>query len=315
MSKKSTYLLGILLTILIGSLLHWYFCCNVCCEKQSCTSDVTSQEVKKDDLEKPNIKEPTHFPFRINDANGDFAFSLEESFNFNESSFSIRDSISGNLNNGILKIKEYLDANGNKRFNITGYYTSNETNNSAFPNLGMARANAVKNHMVSQGISARLINTFGELKEDMQSDKNGVLFGPLYFDIFTRTEASTANDEALKVACEAIKENPLMFYFKTGEFHINLTPEQKQKFAEISRCVDKLGFKISVVGHTDSTGNIDTNMILGQNRANEAKKDLINFGILEENIVTSSKGQTLPIADNATEEGRAKNRRIVVTIN
>ncbi|CAL2102275.1 Outer membrane protein A precursor [Tenacibaculum sp. 190130A14a] len=315
MSKKSTYLLGILLTILIGSLLYWFFCCSICCEKQTCSSDTNSQEVVTDDLGKSNTKEPTFIPFQIKDANGDFTFSLNENFNFDKSNFRIKDSISEALKKGVLKIKEYLDINGNKRFNITGYFTSNEKNNSAFPNLGLARANSVKNYMISQGVSSKLINTYGELKEDMNSNENGVLLGPLSYEIFTRTEASVANDEALKEACEAIKENPLMFYFKTGEFHINLTPEQKQKFAEISRCVDKFGLKISVVGHTDSTGNANTNMILGQNRANEAKKDLINFGILEENIITSSKGQTAPIADNTTEEGRSKNRRIVVTIN
>ena len=315
MSKKSTYLLGIVLTIVIGSFLYWYLCCSICCKKQGCKVKETPQEVIKDDLGKPNVKEPTFFPFSIKDANGDFNFSIDESFNFNESSFSIRDSISGNLNNGILKIKEYLDANGDKRFNITGYYTSDETNNSAFPNLGLARANSVKNHMVSQGISSRLINTYGELKDDMYADENGVLFGPLAFNVFTRTEASAANDEALKNACEAIKENPLMLYFKTGSAHINLTTEQRQKFANISRCVDKLGLTIQVVGHTDNTGNADSNLQLGQKRADFVKTYLVRNGILQENIETSSQGQNDPIADNATEEGRAKNRRIVVTIN
>ncbi len=315
MSKKSTYLLGIVLTIIIGSLLYWYLCCNICCDKQGCKVKETPQEVVKDDLGKPNVKQPTFIPFSIKDANGNFTFSTDENFNFKESSFSIHDSISGNLNNGILKIKEYLDSNGDKRFNIIGYYKSDETNNSAFPNLGLARANSVKNHMVSQGISSRLINTFGELKDDMYADENGVLFGPLAFDVFTRTEASAANDEALKTACEAIKENPLMLYFKTGSAHINLTTEQRQKFANISRCVDKLGLTIQVVGHTDNTGNADANLQLGQKRADFVKDYLIRNGILQENIETSSKGQNEPIADNATEEGKAKNRRIVVTIN
>lgn len=315
MSKKSTYLLGIVLTIVIGSLLYWYLCCSVCCKNQVCNSDINPQEVLKDDLEKPNVKEPTFIPFSIKDANGDFTFSADESFNFKESSFIIHDSISENLNSGILKIKEYLDSNGEKRFNITGYYKSDETNNSAFPNLGLARANSVKNHMVSQGISSKLINTFGEFKDDMYADKNGVLFGPLNFDVFTRTEASTANDEALKNACETIKENPLMLNFKTGSAHINLTSEQRQKFANISRCVDKLGLKIQVVGHTDNTGNADGNLQLGQKRADFVKEYLQRNGILSENIATSSKGQNEPIADNSTEEGRAKNRRIVVTIN
>lgn len=315
MSKKSTYLLGIVLTIVIGSLLYWYLCCSVCCKNETCKSDKIPQEVLKDDLEKPNVKEPTFIPFSIKDANGDFTFSADESFNFKESSFIIHDSISENLNSGILKVKEYLDSNGQKRFNITGYYKSDETNSSAFPNLGLARANSVKNYMISKGVSSKLINTYGQLNDDIVSDENGVLFGPLNFDIFTRNEESAANDEALKSACKAIQENPLKLYFKTGSAHINLTIDQRQKFANISRCVDKLGLKIQVVGHTDNTGNANANMQLGQKRADFVKSYLVRNGILQENIATSSKGQNEPIADNATEEGRAKNRRIVVTIN
>lgn len=315
MSKKSTYLLGILLTIIIGTLLYWYLCCSICCNKQSCEVNKNEQEVTSDLSTEPDVKEPTFFPFSIKDANGDLSLSFDESFNFEKSKFTILDSISTELNDGIVNIKEYFDANGNKRFNITGFYTSDEINNSAFPNLGLARANSVKNYMVSKGISSKLINIFGELNDEMVADANNVFNGPVKFDVFTRTEESPAKDEELKAACEAIKENPLMLYFKTGAASINLTAEQRQKFADIARCVDKLDLKIQVVGHTDNTGTPEGNMTLGQNRADFVKDYLVSNGILQENIQTSSEGQNQPIADNATEEGRAKNRRIVVTIN
>lgn len=72
---------------------------------------------------------------------------------------------------------------------------------------------------------------------------------------------------------------------------------------------------MQVVGHTDNTGNADKNMTLGQGRADFAKQYLIANGILGDNIEASSKGQTQPIADNNTEEGRTKNTRTVITIN
>ena len=315
MSKKSTYLLGILLTIIIGTLLYWYLCCSVCCKKQTCDVNKTGQGVSQDNIAKPKEKQPTFIPFSIKDANGDLKFSIDESFNFNESSFNIRDSISEKLNNGILKIKKHLDVNGDKRLNITGYFTSNETNSSAFPNLGLARANSIKNHMISKGVSSKLINTFGELKQDIISDENKVFFGPLAFNIFTRTEKSSIKDTALKTTCETIKEKPLMLHFKTGQSQINLTTNQRKKFASISRCIDKLEFTIQVVGYTDNTGNADENIQLGKKRANFVKGYLERNGILSKKIATSSKGQNEPIADNATEKGRAQNRRIVITIN
>ena len=310
MSKKSSYLLGILLTIIIGTFLYWKFCCG-CCNKDS----IDGKGNIENNSVTPNKKEATLWPFSIKDADGDLSFSTKENFNFNVSNFKIVDSVSSSLNDGILNVKEYLDANGQKRFNITGYYRSDETNNSAFPNLGLARANSVKNHIVSKGISAKLINTFGKLNDDMVADANGIFHGPLGFDIFTRGENSAANDEALAKTCAEVKENPLVLYFKTGQAQINLTVEQRQKIAAISRCVDKLGVKVQVVGHTDNTGNADNNMILGQNRADFAKGYLVRNGILTNNIDATSKGQTDPIADNATDEGKAKNRRTVVTIN
>ncbi|APG65793.1 flagellar motor protein MotB [Tenacibaculum todarodis] len=312
MSKKTSYLLGILLTIIVGTFLYWKLCCSACCGGKTCK--LNKEKVDSDSVT-PDKKAATLWPFSIKDANGDLSFSTKDNFKFNSSNFKILDSVSSSINDGILNVKEYLDANGKKRFNITGYYTSDEKNPSAFPNLGLARANSVKNHMVSKGISSKLINTFGKLNDEMAPDANGIFHGPLGFDIFTRSEDSSSSDEALAKACEAIKANPLVLHFNTGQASINLTAEQRQKIADISRCVDKLGAKVQVVGHTDNTGNADNNMVLGQNRADFAKKYLVNNGILSNNINATSKGPNEPIADNATDEGKAKNRRTVVTIN
>ena len=119
----------------------------------------------------------------------------------------------------------------------------------------------------------------------------------------------------------SIRFSPVQFgsvQFSPVQFdlaQINLTAEQRQKIADISHCVDKLGVKIQVVGHTDNTGQADNNMVLGQGRADFAKNYLIRNGILGVNIEATSKGQTQPIADNNTEEGRKENRRTVITIN
>lgn len=313
MSKKTSYLLGILLTILVGSFLYYKFCCSICCDGDACKKKKEVVEEKEDLVSQP--LQATSFPFSIKDSNGNFSFSVDENFNFKKSNYRILDSLSSSINDGIINISSYLGTDATKRFNITGLYASDEVNNSAFPNLGLARANSVKNYMVSQGMSSKLINIFGKLDDSLVADPNDVLFGPISYDIFTRTDDSAASDEALKQACEAIKENPLMLYFKTGEAHINLTSEQREKFVAISRCIDKLGATVNVVGHTDNTGDAEANMLLGQQRANFVKDYLVQNGILAQFVEATSKGQNEPIADNATPEGRAKNRRIVVTIN
>ena len=97
--------------------------------------------------------------FAIKDPNGNFSFSDKNNLDFNASGFSIIQPVSGAVNNGIGKLQAYLNTDGNngKSVDITGYYDSDEKNSSAFPNLGLARANAVKNYFVSKGIPSSRI--------------------------------------------------------------------------------------------------------------------------------------------------------------
>lgn len=70
-----------------------------------------------------------------------------------------------------------------------------------------------------------------------------------------------------------------------------------------------------IVGHTDSIGTKTYNQKLGLKRANAVKNWLVKQGVDANRILTSSKGETQPIASNKTKAGRAKNRRAVVVIN
>ncbi|MFD2543031.1 OmpA family protein [Lacinutrix gracilariae] len=304
MSKKTSYLLGILVTIGIGTLLNWWLCCNnEDLDYKNTEKTVVIEEVKKASLN----------AFVITD--GDYVLKSSDNFNFKTSSFKIEVPVSEDLKKSVLGLKAYLDENRTKRVTVIGYYNSEETNHSAYPNLGLARANAVKNYLVSQGISSKNMDTNSGLKEALVANEKDVLFGPIDYKITTVSKDTTAEDEALQMACEDLRVNPLVLYFNTGKAQISLTTEQRQKIANISRCVDKLGVKVLVVGYTDNTGNAANNMVLGQQRSDFIKKYLVQNGILSTNIEASSKGPNEPIADNATKAGRAKNRRTVVTIN
>lgn len=307
MSKKTSYLLGILLAIIIGTFIIWKFCC---------PNDNKKEEKNNNTVVIPKAKKAILAPFGIREVNDDLLLKMEESFSFEKSNFVLQNSLSKDVNDGVLKIKEYLDEDGQKRFNITGYYTSDEENKSAYPNLGLARANAVKNYMASKGVSTKLINTFGQLNDKIDPNSKQVIYKSIDFDIVDK-DAETTNKEndALIAACENLKTNPLILYFNTSQASINLSKTQREKFAKISYCVDKLGTEIKVIGHTDNTGNPEYNVILGQNRADFAKEYLIKNGIPKNRVQATSKGQEAPIEDNATALGRSKNRRTVITIN
>ena len=67
---------------------------------------------------------------------------------------------------------------------------------------------------------------------------------------------------------------------------------------------------IQISGHTSAEGGRDRNLALSRERAEAVKSYLVNGGIAESRIMTVGHGAAIPIADNATEEGRRKNRRI-----
>ena len=304
MSRNAAYILGMLLTIIVGTLLYFNFC-SECQPVLSETETSTTEQVEVE-----TIPEPTFFPFSVQD--GDYAFEVNDNFNFDISTENFNLPISENVENGIESLKSYLNENPEKIINITGLYKSDEPNNTAFPNLGKARANAVKNYLVSKGILSSQTNTSGHLLDDLIADGN-TFFGPVNYSIDNRSENA---DEELKLLHDEILANPLVLYFETGEAAINLTAEQRQKIANISKYLDKVDdARCLVIGHTDNTGNRTTNIGLGQDRANFAKSYLVRNGIADEKIVSSSKGPDQPIASNDTEEGRSKNRRVEVTLN
>jgi OOP family OmpA-OmpF porin len=68
--------------------------------------------------------------------------------------------------------------------------------------------------------------------------------------------------------------------------------------------------RIEVQGHTDSQGRESMNLTLSQSRAEAVIEELMNRRILVSNITAKGYGETTPIADNDTEEGREANRRI-----
>lgn len=68
--------------------------------------------------------------------------------------------------------------------------------------------------------------------------------------------------------------------------------------------------RLKVEGHTDSTGDPDANLKLSRDRAEAVVAALIGAGIARDRLTAAGHGASRPIADNATDKGRAKNRRV-----
>ena len=103
-------------------------------------------------------------------------------------------------------------------------------------------------------------------------------------------------------------------------FDINKADLKPAGQQELDGVIDKINTKgasvidIDVVGHTDSTGTEEYNQQLSLRRATTVKDYLVSHGIDASIIDVSGKGESQPVADNRTTEGRAQNRRVEVSI-
>lgn len=91
-----------------------------------------------------------------------------------------------------------------------------------------------------------------------------------------------------------------------------LKPESYGVIREIAGLMkDNGGLKLKIVGHTSSDGDDKANMELSQKRAAAVKDALVkDFGVDAARLETEGKGETEPVADNKTKEGKTANRRV-----
>ncbi len=102
-------------------------------------------------------------------------------------------------------------------------------------------------------------------------------------------------------------------YFATNKYDINSASQQTlDKLIGVMREYPETN--IVVVGHTDSASAEEYNMTLSKNRAYAVSNYLTTHGIDSGRINTNWFGETQPMHDNSTSEGRAKNRRVNIAI-
>jgi outer membrane protein OmpA-like peptidoglycan-associated protein len=94
-----------------------------------------------------------------------------------------------------------------------------------------------------------------------------------------------------------------------------LRPEAKASLGKLVAFVNRDPTKpIRIEGHTDSRGNPNANQMLSQRRADSVRDALIAAGVAANRMTSIGLGEDQPVADNQTEEGRAKNRRVDVIL-
>jgi outer membrane protein OmpA-like peptidoglycan-associated protein len=90
-----------------------------------------------------------------------------------------------------------------------------------------------------------------------------------------------------------------------------LTSESRAILDEALRILQRHpDLKVEIAGHTDSSGSDEYNQGLSQRRAKSVLDYLVGKGANAANLTAKGYGESSPIADNGSSEGRAKNRRV-----
>jgi len=105
---------------------------------------------------------------------------------------------------------------------------------------------------------------------------------------------------------------------KTVLFEFDKSLVKKDSYGELESIVNLLkmnpSYKLSLEGHTDAVGTESYNVGLSKNRVNAVRDFIIMNGISPDRIVPQHHGETKPVAENTTVDGRKSNRRVDVQI-
>ncbi|AOV96832.1 hypothetical protein A9798_07580 [Edwardsiella hoshinae] len=100
-----------------------------------------------------------------------------------------------------------------------------------------------------------------------------------------------------------------------GNNQFVLRPESQAHVAEIGRALSQVAIlHARLDGYTDNYGTDAYNQQLSLKRANKVADALASGGMPRANLITRGRGKSDPIADNATRQGRAENRRVAIVI-
>ena len=200
-----------------------------------------------------------------------------------------------------VKSIKQLQAEG-KKLHIEVPYYAGENNTTRFDNLGLARANALKQKL-STSIDTALIVTKGKQIGDQKTktpdfieyDKNW--FKWLINNDFVQELGQKTIVHFPYNSTKAIKNEAILSYLDKVANNLKIHPE----------------LIVLIIGHTDNSGSATSNKFLGLKRAKRIEALLLKKGISPDKIVVKSEGETQPIADNNTNEGRQKNRRVEIS--
>ncbi|TLD84423.1 OmpA family protein [Helicobacter sp. MIT 11-5569] len=160
-----------------------------------------------------------------------------------------------------------------------------------------------------------------EIKHILSFDGRSDIVGMIGFSIpFGTYSNNTITNNATVKAGEELTGQPALSHIHTFSVQFPfdssvVAPKYNAEIRDFAQSLKENPNQTAVIsGHTDSIGNDEYNQRLSENRAKAVKNAIIKEGVQAERLEAKGYGESRPIADNATAEGRQANRRVEAEI-
>ena len=212
------------------------------------------------------IESPTIFAFQTSDAD----------LIINEEQFQALD-----------KLAVYLDGKKEKQLHLVAYYGKEERNRTSYKNLGIARAESIKNILTRRGAPENNIVTESIFLEKLILNENGLLSGGVEFEIFDKETSNRIIEEALLTG--------KVFFFEKGKHTFSKNAELEKYVADLKQfMVDNKNAEVLI----NSFYALEESKKMGVLRAEFIKSVFIEHEITEERIRIE---KVLSVSDNSKE--------------
>ncbi|MCX6573136.1 MAG: OmpA family protein [Candidatus Aminicenantes bacterium] len=158
-------------------------------------------------------------------------------------------------------------------------------------------------------LSMKIVKGTGQVWVAVVPANYGADYSLTILEVGEMTQEITAGD--MLAALNKDGRIALAIHFDTGKATIK--PESQKIVGEIAALLKgNPELRVSIEGHTDSTGTPQGNKTLSDERAKAVLAAVADLGVDAARLSSVGWGQDKPVADNATEDGRAKNRRVEI---
>lgn len=261
-------------------------------------------------------------PFEVSDPTYRFSTKVINNFVFDYNSAQFLMPLSDVMKEQIAIIAKYLQDHSDRQLKITGYNHPDEVHYGALPNLGLARANVIRNLLLEAGAP-----TFQVIIDGIAEERLAVLPSELYdkflpnalgfkFDALSEPRVK-AWEKKVALTEEALKKRQVFRFkdFGLEQEKIVVDDELKTYLNELILYLSsRANSMVYVVGHSNRLATKEESALKGKKRADYVRNFLVEQGILPSRIQTTTAGDSHPLGKRETRYGQQINRRVDVFV-